>query len=160
MKTYIINGHEVNEVWLAEFRGVFISEASVLIVRKRLKSGLWTYSPAITIDFRDYNLPVLEEIAANLGGWVHGPYHNPGPTGTNYPRCRWRVDGFTLVEPILHALLEHPCLPAAKLDEASYVLDFIQARKRMPKTHYGDANRTILKTYFEGLKNLRVSRNC
>lgn len=143
----------MNPVLVAEFRGLFWGEGSVLITRKRLGGrGGWTYSPALTMDLAEKERMILLDIALHFGGNIGGPYKNSRSSNFRY---RWRVDGFTQTPPIAKLLLEGALLPHPKTEQLKLLLDFCWFRSLLPGSHLDPKDKECLKTFFDQMKALR-----
>ena len=141
------------DILVAEFRGLFLGEGSVLITRKRLSgNGGWTYSPALTMDLAESEKETLEALVELIGGSLGGPYRN---TRSENFRWRWRVDGFTRTPPLAKLLLSDARLPHPKLEQLQLLLDFCDYRRTLPRTHLGKEAKDQLQLYFEEMKALR-----
>jgi|GEM_PF-7000271 len=144
----------MDSIVVAEFRGLFWGEGSVLITRKRLKGrGLWTYVPALTMDMYNDEREILKAVALHIGGHFGGPYKISGANDSF--RYRWRVDGFTQTPPIARLLLDGAVLPHPKIEQLGLLLEFCNYRLSFRHSYLGRKVKAKLAEYFERMKALR-----
>lgn len=148
--------YNLDPLWLAEFRGFFYGEGSVYIHKRN--AFLWdktylpnpVYRPDLKIGLRDDDGNVLREIQRVLGGNLSFRK----AIGKSNPSISWQLVGFRAVYPLLK-LLSEGHLPSKKKKEFETMIEFSEARFKMPEKGLSAENIIILDAFFERMKLLK-----
>lgn len=144
----------VDQMWAAEFRGLFYGDGCIYIGRRNYKKG-HLYLPRMSVLARSDNRPMLEDLVEKLGGKIQDKGAKPSGKYICNPSCQWYLSGWSRCRGAIEAVsLCDGLIPAKKAREISLVYEAILVRYSMPY-RLGPANVAILKRYYERSKELK-----
>lgn len=122
-----VNGCDINELWLAEFRGFFFGEGYLGITTNGVdKYGNVSYTARVQISLRHDDESILKEIQSKLGG--NFSYENrkwkDGRKQQNKVAV-WRARHFKDVSRVCD-ILETGMLPSKKKNEIAVIRKFLK----------------------------------
>lgn len=116
------DGHPLDPLWAAEFRGFFFGDGYLSIARNgKNRADRPSYSPIAQIVARADDAEILHDIEQKLGGGVYLSFPS---NKRSQPTKSWRVRSRAGVS-LVCDVLEGGLLPSKKLDEVHVVREFM-----------------------------------
>jgi len=140
-----------------EMIGFFMGEGSIFMAIENIsKTGITnhTYRPALSINIRLDDAPILEAFFKVFGGTKLSSWKMKEHDGyTSNPQIRWAVQGYPRVYAVLE-VLEQGFLPSKKKAEILLAKEACEVRFSYGG-HVNPELRERLKQYYLGLKELK-----